>query len=407
MQRPTRQTHSSQPSWWRSPQRLWLRRAVFQVHLWLGLAVTLYAIVIGLSGSALVFKQEIERAQRPALFHITPGGQRASFDSIIQVVEHDRPGWRVSALRGFSSDEPLTLMLRPATGALSANYRSVVVQPYTGLVLADTMRFDGVLGWLSNLHFYLLAGSKGLLVSGCMSGALAVLCFTGLVLWWPGVRRWFSALLFRPHRRWKRLNYDLHTVTGFWVALPLLLLSITGFYFAFPAPVIAVMDALTFSHPAAALKRLPAHAVSGLPSQPRMLSVDQAFARATDLLPKNAPPGYLSLASPKSSVYYVTGYYVGSAPYSSLVSVSFDARSGALLSHEDTNQQPPSRRIIQYFFALHFGSFAGEGPGGVAVKFLWVLLGIAPAVLAITGVVMFVVRKGRKRPAPVAAPLSR
>ena len=36
--------------WLRHPQALWLRKAIFQVHLWLGIGVGLYIAVIGVSG---------------------------------------------------------------------------------------------------------------------------------------------------------------------------------------------------------------------------------------------------------------------------------------------------------------------------------------------------------------------
>src|SRR5690606_17861658 len=45
--------------WVARPQQIWLRRAFFQVHLWAGVIVGLYIIAIGVSGSILVFKEEL------------------------------------------------------------------------------------------------------------------------------------------------------------------------------------------------------------------------------------------------------------------------------------------------------------------------------------------------------------
>src|SRR5690606_6687286 len=41
------------------PQQVWLRKALFQIHLWTGILVGLYIIAIGISGSILVFKEEL------------------------------------------------------------------------------------------------------------------------------------------------------------------------------------------------------------------------------------------------------------------------------------------------------------------------------------------------------------
>jgi uncharacterized iron-regulated membrane protein len=41
---------------------VWLRRALFQVHLWVGIVIGLYVVVISLSGSAIVYRRELDRA---------------------------------------------------------------------------------------------------------------------------------------------------------------------------------------------------------------------------------------------------------------------------------------------------------------------------------------------------------
>ncbi|HWB95493.1 MAG TPA: PepSY-associated TM helix domain-containing protein, partial [Bryobacteraceae bacterium] len=51
----------------RQPQKLWLRKALFQIHLWLGIGIGLYIIAIGLTGSILVFKEEAVASLVPKL----------------------------------------------------------------------------------------------------------------------------------------------------------------------------------------------------------------------------------------------------------------------------------------------------------------------------------------------------
>ncbi len=385
------------PNWRSTPQRVWLRRAIFQVHLWLGLLLTLYAMVIGMSGSALVFRTEIERHLHPELVHIARRPSRTALAATIQRVEHDRPGWVVSSLEDFNEPtHATTLLLRRSGTALDANYRAVSINPYSGEVLDDKMRFGGVLGWLCNLHFYLLAGHTGLLISGWMAFGLLLLCLTGLVVWWPGVHRWRSSLVLRRHVRWRRFNWDLHAVVGFWFSASLLLLSLTGLYFAFPRAVSRLV--LVATHSAAATEA-PSPLRPTVPGPP--MSADQAIATARRLLPVNAPPDYLALPSHPGMPVYATGYYKGAAPYSQLVSIRFDAHNGTLLSRSDTRQGSLGTHLIQLSFAVHFGSFAGEGAFGLFVKLLWVVAGLAPALLALTGLMMFWNRKLHRMRLPV------
>jgi uncharacterized iron-regulated membrane protein len=55
------------------PQSVFLRRALFQVHLWIGIATGLYVFVVCVSGAALVFRIDLQRAAHPELFTPAPG----------------------------------------------------------------------------------------------------------------------------------------------------------------------------------------------------------------------------------------------------------------------------------------------------------------------------------------------
>ena len=52
-------------NWLRHPRGVWLRNAIFQVHLWIGLGVGLYVVAISLSGSVLVYRSELRQAFNP------------------------------------------------------------------------------------------------------------------------------------------------------------------------------------------------------------------------------------------------------------------------------------------------------------------------------------------------------
>lgn len=50
--------------WLHHPEKLWAHRALFQVHLWLGMFAGLYILVMSLSGSLIVFRNELEASGR-------------------------------------------------------------------------------------------------------------------------------------------------------------------------------------------------------------------------------------------------------------------------------------------------------------------------------------------------------
>ena len=393
---PLKATNHSRASWLRSPQRVFLRRAIFQVHLWLGVVLALYSIVIGITGSALVFEDEIARATQPGLYHIAPGPQQITLDGAIHRIQAARPGWTVFALEDFARpDQAPAALLRSSTAKATPNYRVVSFNPHTGEVLSDHLRFAGIMGWLSNLHIYLLSGSTGLLISGGMGVGLLLLCLSGLVLWWPGVQRWAAALVINSKASWRRINWDLHTVIGFWTSAALIVIIFTGVEFAFPGPVGNMIEIVTGGSLSARVSSSEISKKLPVSSSGPVITVDQAMAVAYRVLPKDAPPGYFQLPSRAGSPYTVIGYHTGVAPYSWLVRISLDPHTGELLTLSDTKQQSRGQRIQQYFVAVHFGSFAGDGVLGTLVKVLWVLLGIVLALLAVTGLVMYWNRKLR------------
>ena len=45
--------------WWNYPQRTLLRRTLFQIHLWCGIGLGLYIFFISVTGSVLVYRNEL------------------------------------------------------------------------------------------------------------------------------------------------------------------------------------------------------------------------------------------------------------------------------------------------------------------------------------------------------------
>jgi len=386
----------AKPTWWRSPQRVWLRRAIFQVHLWLGIVLALYCIAIGLSGAALVFHEELEQAIYGDQLQVSPAPRHISLAATVQRIQHDRPGWTVVGLRDFhASDKAALALLRPASQPATTNLRYVYFNPNDGSTLQDRMRYSGLLGWIFHLHLYLLAGRVGLTVSGWMAIGLLLLCISGIVVWWPGVTRWTRSLVLRSGVSWRRFNWDLHSVVGFWVSLALTAVTLTGIYFAFPLPVAAAVVKLTRGD----LKQAVDYVVlpRALPSKPGtpVLDIDQALSVIEKHMQDAPPAEYLQIPQQTGDIYAGLSYYPTTAQYVDARRVAIDPHSGALLRSVDTRSAPLGVRIVLYFHTIHFGTFAGTGGIGLLVRALWVLIGISPALLAVTGLLMYWNRKLR------------
>lgn len=383
-------------TWRHSPQKVWLRRAMFQVHLWLGIVLAAYSVVIGVSGAVLVFHEEIEHALYERAWHIAPGPHTVTLTDAVKAIEQDRAGWRVVGLRDFyAEDKPVLALMRPTADPANTNLRYVYFDARDGHVLQDRMRYSGPLGFLYHLHLYLLMGRLGLTISGWMAVGLLLLCISGIVVWWPGVTRWARSLTLRRNVGWKRLNWDLHSVVGFWCCAALTGVAFTGVYFAFPLPVAGAVVKLTGGQIQTALKFavLPkaTPAAAGTP----IITIDRALSIAIANRGDAPLPEYLQIPQKKDDVYGGLSYYPSPVKYLDARRIGIDPHTGAILRVVDTRTAPTGVRVVQYFHSIHFGTFAGNGVLDLVVRSVWVLVGLSPALLAVTGLVMYWNRKLR------------
>ncbi|MEP7306749.1 MAG: PepSY-associated TM helix domain-containing protein [Acidobacteriota bacterium] len=224
----------------RQPQSLWARKALFQVHLWTGIGVGLYIFAISLSGSAIVFRREIARLAWSAPT-VNPTGKILSRDELSTVVKKAYPRFDVAAVTFAKKPD------RAAEVLITRGQRRVerAFDPYTGKDLGAIGTDEPkVMIWLVKFHDDLLAGHTGRLYNGVGAILVTVLCATGILIWWPGVTRWWRSLILRRKVGWARFNWDLHSAVGFWMFAFVVMWGISGIYLAFPEPFTNLVDYL-------------------------------------------------------------------------------------------------------------------------------------------------------------------
>ena len=88
------------------PRKLWLRRALFQVHLWGGVLLSVYVVVIALTGSVLVFRSELTRAMLPKQLSTYDSRHIASVEKVVQRFSATYPGATLQNLQTPSAVTP-------------------------------------------------------------------------------------------------------------------------------------------------------------------------------------------------------------------------------------------------------------------------------------------------------------
>ncbi len=363
-----------------SPQTVWARRALFQVHLWLGVLTGLYVFVVCVSGAALVFRIDMQRAIYPELFTLRVSGPTADPVAIMESVTNAYPAATLSGIDAPTTARPTYL----AYATSGDRFLTLLLDPASAGMLGE-LSDQSFVKTLQDLHFDLLAGRTGRIVNGVGSLILLTMCLTGLVIWWQGRSNWKRGLTVDVRRSWKRVIWDLHGAVGIWTVALIAMWSLTGAYFAFPAAFRAVVNRLSPITVARAPQSGASVSVPGRPTwralidEARRHAPGQHVARV--VLPSSERAAFLVMFSP------VQPTPAGGAD---LTAVYLDQHSGAILT-EQAMQRTIGDVILAWVAPLHIGNFAGNG-----VRAAWLILGLSPALLFVTGFTMWWTRVVRR-----------
>jgi uncharacterized iron-regulated membrane protein len=207
---------------------------------------------------------------------------------------------------------------------------------------------------------------------------------TGIVIWWPGLRNWCRSLTVDFSRQWKRINWDLHSAAGFWTLALLLTWAVSGAYFAWPTEFRTLVN--WFSPVSAAQATPPDTSQKGKLPPPALRGLLAEATRRThggSLLSVSFPAddrGHIRvfMARGPERTYDLADYHY------------FDPFTGKHLAvWRRGMDQSAGDVVMDWIGPLHFGTFGGEGAAGIAVKVLWMLLGLAPPTLAVSGLLMY------------------
>lgn len=353
-----------------------LRGLWFSIHKWIGLLLAALIIPIALTGSALVWHHWLDETLNPHRYEVTgapvlsPAAYAAAARSALA------PGERIAQIRYPDHGEGPVLVSAarpPQPGAGRPVRTNVWLDPADGRVLDKAPSNGGLVQVMHVLHGSLMVPGWGRTIVGWVGVFMFISCLTGLWLWWPvtgGVRRGF---------RWRRqnsTNANLHHQAGFWILVPLAMLSFTGFWISFPS----VFSGFEAGQPKA--KGAPptdrARAMRARPLERTALTADSALAAA----------------SPHATGHLVT--LTWPTDQASSWKIAFARRGGpaeveiADSTGKVTPPRPPRpETLARTMRRWHDGT--GMGRIWQVVIFIG---GIVPALLAITGIMMWLRSRG-------------
>lgn len=359
-------------------------------HRWFGVFAALWLALMGITGSAITFYDEIDTWLNQDLRTTQHSGVLLSVDDWIRAAQNHRPEGRVyfSDLPNAPGQTAYVSLSFPDSSRKPVN---VYIDPYTAQVLGErelgVIRFDRrhVMNLLYDLHMDLLLGEPMFWFLGLI--AFLWLLDHAVVLWlcFPRAKQWWQSFLVRRGVSGVKFHYDLHRASGLWFFPVTLVLAVSALFFNWNPAFEAVVDHFSPINPRH-IYTLEEHnkplyePASSLGDAVRI--AEQGSGNAVDIV----------TYFPYLQAYLARAFDERDVDSHGRRLLTIDANSGAILADQHAASGSAGDVFLMWQYPLHSGKAFGWL--GRLVIFL---SGIALCVLCVTGlVVWWRKRRGRR-----------
>ncbi|MBM9591120.1 PepSY domain-containing protein [Leptospira sp. 201903075] len=355
----------------------------YQVHMVLGIFGATFLLVLGVTGSLLVYGKELQSLTSP--YSVKVEKERLSMDTLykqllVQIPEGTVAGWLLSDLKDQADQVWVHNFEIPSHETV------YLINPYNGDVIGELKenRRDSLYGFLLVLHYSLFLGGFGYCIVGCVAIAYLFLTISGIKLY---KRFWVSLFRLRFKESIQILFSDLHKFVGINAIWFHLILAITGGWWC-------VRDILILPHPE---EKVVHH----------LWAKEDSINQLLDQTKKEIPGFRLGFVSfPHHSKEEPIGIYGNRFDSSGFESrfgsyIRYDVKSKQVFDKVDMSKESLLNKVLDSFRPLHFGTFANHFS-----KVIWVIGGLTPAILAISGLSIYYIKRKNKKRRTQKVPLS-
>ncbi|WP_240502363.1 PepSY-associated TM helix domain-containing protein [Methylocaldum sp. 14B] len=364
------------------------RTAWLKIHLYLALGGGFLFVLLGLSGSLSVYREELDELLNPRLTVDEPKGEYLPLDRIMAAVREAHPdrygAWVLEMPR--SRNGMITVWHERPFETLGEFYAPLMVSvnPYTAEVVASRFWGRTAATWIYDLHTQLHFGRFGWNAVGILGLLLIVSASTGLYLWWPGFSRLLQSFAIRHDAGLARLAFDLHRTLGLSSAVVLLLLAFTGFHLAYPSLLETMLGASDMGHGDEGPEIVSTAAPNGRP-----VGLAEAVLVARGLFP-HAEVKRVATPAGENGTYRINLRRPGDANIKHPATLVWvDRWSGQIREARNPSTFTGGQTFISRIWPWHTGeAFGATG------RFVWFCVGLMPLVLYVTGLLHWLHRRG-------------
>lgn len=371
----------------RKSGKSWLSKTIAWIHLWPSLVSAIILIFVCITGTIVVYGDEIMAwSAGNAKYVQEVGKERLPMETLMANLKKELPAYGNPGYAVIYKDPRRSVRFNMFSR--KDGLRMVYVDPYTGKIL----KTDASIYFFyitAHLHNSLLLGKIGQWIVDIATIIFLVELITGLILWWPA--KWTRAsreasFKVKWNAKFKRLNYDLHNVIGFYALSICLILTVTGLIIAFKPFAKFTVEAFGGNASHGWEETLPAFEDGKVPADINK-TVFTLFAQNPRAKEAQVPTYKIDSAG---SYGLKLARTIGLKSADNAIIYFIDRYSGQPI---DVPREAAMHELVEnWYWSLHMGTWLG--PWGKLATFVG---GLVSTSLPITGFLIWWGRRKRKR----------
>lgn len=374
---------------------LTLRATWLKIHLYIALLLGLFFALLGLSGSLSIYSTELDMLLNPQLRVAESTATPQSLDNIIAAIKTAHPkryGMWTLEMPQHQQGMITAWFEKPQETFFEFHAPLMVsINPYTAEIIANRFWGQTFTTWVLDWHTQLRMDAFGWNTVGFIGIALLLSISSGCYLWWTGLNGLVNSFTLRFKAGQKTLLLDCHRHIGLIAAIPLLILTFTGISLSYPQILAAFTSSSVMNH-----SETGQDIVSTAQPTKHPTTLAGAVFIARSAFPK-AQLRRITTPLGDTGVYRINFRQSDEInhrhPYTT---VWIDHWSGQIKVIRDPLSFSNSETLSTWVWPLH----TGEALGGIG-RFIWFLAGIALFILYITGLWIWLLRRGTLQDKPV------
>ncbi|CAG5003216.1 hypothetical protein DYBT9275_03099 [Dyadobacter sp. CECT 9275] len=374
------------------------KKIIGLLHLWLGLTSGLVVFILGLTGCIYVFEDEIrEIVYHDRLYVQAENTPRLPVSILLSnAQQHLGKGYPITNYQISNAPSATARFMAYKSNEEAISYfgiheyaYNVYLNPYSGKVVhIEDNKFE-FFTLVLYLHYDLFLGKIGKQIVGWSTVIFIVLLISGLVLWWPKnkaaakQRYWFQ---WKDSTKWKRKNYDLHNIVGFYFMSVTLIIALTGLVWAFKWFNETVQLVTNAGRPS---KKLEAVFSDSAAFQP-VKAIDKIYADIHRSVPGAKSYSFV-VPKQKGGAFIANALFEGTDRFR-FTTKQYDQYSGKVLRKRGFADKDRGEKLRAMNYDIHVGSILGL-PG----KILAFLASLTATSLPITGFIIWWGRRNKSK----------